>query len=164
MKTKFQLADGDGDGVFSGWCSVMRVPAVINHLYCYFPPAPSPDWRSERHRHLSCEVLTSPPSPVRTARARSGLHKRNSSYLLPNIIFLVGHDFNIRSHGRGERCKRKLADFPSVNGDCKIPLRRDLAWLGEDSASDGDSTAGLDNKIVSCEQLAHSAQPSIIMP
>ena len=114
--------------------------------------------------HLSCQTSCVDLSWWRCQGQVWVLHKRNSSYLLPNIIFLVGHDFNIRSHGRGERCKRKLADFPSVNGDCKIPLRRDLAWLGEDSASDGDSTAGLDNKIVSCEQLAHSAQPSIIMP
>lgn len=140
----------------------MTVPAVINHLYGYFPCS-STGWRPELLL-LLCQTSCVDLSWWRCQGQVWVLHKRNSSYLLPNIIFLVGHDFNIRSHGRGERCKRKLADFPSVNGDCKIPLRRDLAWLGEDSASDGDSTAGLDNKIVSCEQLAHSAQPSIIMP
>ena len=125
----------------------MTVPAVINHLYGYFPCS-SPGlllWTALISR-VRQDVTTSVGGG---ARARSGCCTRETVHISCQISFSWS-DMILTLDRTGEgRCKRKLADFPSVNGDCKIPLRRDLAWLGEDSASDGDSTAGLDNKIVS---------------
>ena len=127
LKTKFE-ADGDCDGVFSGWCTVcMTVPAVINHLYCYFPP---PDWwrwleMPPGSHHLSCYQcwphLIGLPGP--------GLGCTRETVQISCQISVSGSIMILTlytARQREERCW--LADFQSLNGDCKISLRRDLAW------------------------------------